>query len=310
MDVDDKIIKLLAQADSKVEKLIAGYEKDLLRQYKRSLEEIKKLIAAIYEKYGDSVKYEDLIIYNRLTNLEKEIADQVKLLTNENIKTITRGLKEFYAENYYRTAYALESGLSVRLGYGVLNGKVIEASLLNPLDRITWKGRLQEHAQFFVKQIRQELTQGLIQGQGYGTIARTIQDKTGLTATKVLRIVRTEGHRVQNAARVSSFSKGEAAAARLGLKSVRTWIHSGNPREPRPDHQQMDGVEADTEGIFTLPDGTTTEGPGLTGIAEHDINCGCTTALKFKNLNTISLAEYIQKNWDSFEEWKGDRVTR
>lgn len=308
MDVNEKILKLLTQVDSKVEKLISGYEKDLLRQYKRALEEIKKKIAAMYERYGDSVKYEDLIIYNRLTNLEKEIADQVKLLTNENIKTITRGLKEFYAENYYRTAYALESSLSVRLGYGVLNSKVIEASLLNPLDRITWKGRLQEHAQFFVKQIRQELTQGLIQGQGYGTIARTIQDKTGLTATKVLRIVRTEGHRVQNAARVASFSKGEVAAQRLGIESVRTWVHSGNPREPRKDHIQMDGVEADDEGIFTLPDGTTTEGPGLTGIAEHDINCGCTTALKFKNLNTISLAEYIKKNYDSFEEWEVERV--
>lgn len=302
MDVNVKI------ADSKIEKLIAGYEKDLLRQYKRSLEEIKKLIAAIFEKYGDSVKYEDLIIYNRLNNLEREIADQVKLLANENIKTITRGLKSFYTENYYRTAYALESSLSVRLGFGVLNPKVVSAALLNPLDRITWKGRLQEHAQFFVKQIRQELTQGLIQGNGYGAIAKTIQEKTGLTATKVIRIVRTEGHRVQNAARIASFSKGEAAAQRLGIESVRTWIHSGNPREPRPDHQQMDGVEADDEGIFTLPDGTTTEGPGLTGIAEHDINCGCTTGLKFKNLNTISLAEYIKKNYESFEEWKEVRI--
>ncbi|MBS4034383.1 MAG: hypothetical protein KGZ85_07970 [Ignavibacterium sp.] len=308
MDVNEKIIKLLAQADSKLDKLIAGYEKDLLRQYKRSLGEIKKLIAAIYEKYGDSVRYEDLIIYNRLTNLEREIADQVKLLTNENIKTISKGLKEFYSENYYRTAYALESSLSVRLGFGVLNPKVVEASLLNPLDRITWKSRLQEHAQFYVKQIRQELTQGLIQGQGYGAIAKTIQDKTGLTANKVLRVVRTEGHRVQSAARVTSFSKGEAAAERLGIESVRTWVHSGNPREPRPDHIQMDGVEADDEGKFTLPDGTTTDGPGLTGIAEHDINCGCTTALKFKNLNTVSLAEYIRKNYDSFEEWKGERV--
>lgn len=304
MDPNEKIIKLLSQADSKLERLLAGFERDLLRQYKRALEEIKKLIAAIYEKYGDTVKYEDLIIYNRLRNLEREITDQVKALTNENIHTINQVLKTFYSESFYRSAYALESGLSVKLGFGLLNKKVVEGALLNPLDRITWKGRLQERAQFFIRQIRQEITQGLIQGNGYGKIARAIQNKTGLTAGKVLRIVRTESHRVQNAARVTSFTKAEAAAERLGIKSVRIWVHSGNPREPRPDHIQMDGVEADSDGIFTLPDGTTTEGPGLTGVAEHDINCGCTTALKFKSLETISLADYISKNYNSFEEWE------
>jgi hypothetical protein len=88
-------------------------------------------------------------------------------------------------------------------------------------------------------------------------IARNISDKTGIDFNQSIRIIRTEGHRVQNAARVVSFNNAESAAQRLGIESSKVWIHSGNPREPRPDHIQMDGAEADEDGIFTLPDRTT-----------------------------------------------------
>jgi hypothetical protein len=306
-DINKKLIALLKKADSEMEKLQRLYEPRLKKNYRLALNEIKSKIARIFEKYGDDVKYADLISYNRLKNLEDEIIEQIKILTNENIKTTRAGLKEFYSENYYRTAYSLEQSTGLKLGYGLLNTNVINASLLNPLDRITWPDRYKDNAQVFVKQIRSSLTQGLIQGEGYAKIARTITEKTGMDFNKTVRIIRTEGHRVQNAARVASFKKAESAAERLGLESSRVWIHSGNPREPRPDHVQMDGVEADESGIFTLPDGTTTEAPGLSGVAEHDINCGCTTGLKFKSLKALSFENYVAKNYNSFEDWKEEK---
>jgi hypothetical protein len=305
--INKKLIALLKQSDSKIKLLLQGYEGQLKGNYRLALIEIKSKIARMFEKYGDDVKYADLISYNRLKNLENEIIEQIKILTNENIKTTRAGLKEFYSENYYRTAYSLEQSTGLKLGYGLLNTNVINASLLNPLDRIKWSERMKDNAQVFVKQIRSSLTQGLIQGEGYAKIARGITEKTGMDFMKSVRIIRTEGHRVQNAARVVSFKKGETAAERLGIESSRIWIHSGNPREPRPDHVQMDGVEADEDGIFTLPDGTTTEGPGLSGVAEHDINCGCTTGLKFKSLKALSLKDYAAKNYNSFDDWQTEK---
>lgn len=300
--VSKKILKLLDKGDSNFKALLSTYERRLLIDYKGALKEIKNLIANIFEKYGDTVNYSDLVIYNRLTNLERSITAEITRVTKKNIETINTGLKEFYSDSYYRSAFALEASLNVRLGYGLINPRVIEASLKNPLDRITWPTRMQRHSQKLIQDIRSELTRGLIKGEGYGVIAKAIDTATGIGASKSIRIVRTEGHRVQSVARVASFDKGESAAERLGIKSVRVWIHSGNPREPRPDHIEMNDVEADDEGIFTLPDGTTTEGPGLTGIAEHDINCGCTTGLKFKNLETISLSDYVAQNYDQWRE--------
>jgi hypothetical protein len=305
--INKKLILLLKKADSEISKLLIQYESELKNNYRVALIEIKSRIARIFEKYGDDVKYADLIAYKRLTNLENEIIEEIKNLTSENIKATRSGLKNFFSENYYRSAYALEQSTGLYLGFGLLNTNVITASLLNPLDRIKWSDRYKDNAQTFIKQIRSELTQGLIQGEGYAKIARSITDKTGIDFNKSVRIIRTEGHRVQNAARVVSFKKSESAAERLGIESTRIWIHSGNPREPRPDHVQMQGVEADEDGMFTLPSGVTTEGPGLSGVAEEDINCGCTTGLKFKSLKAISFEEYAAKDFGKYEEWKTEK---
>lgn len=281
-NINKRLAELLKKADTNVEKLIKTHERDLLKAYKRSLKEIKNKIATIYEKYGDKVEYADVQTYNRLLNLELQIADEIKTLTNENIKTTTTMLKDIYAEQYYQSGYAFENSLNARLGFGLLNPDVIKASVLNPLDRIKWSDRMKDQAQVFVKQIRAEITQGLIQGEGYSSIARSITKKTEIAFGNAMRIVRTEGHRVQSAGRVLSLSKAQSAAVRLGLKLLKIWVSTLDNRT-RDMHQDMDGREADKEGIFTLPDGTTCEAPGLTGVAEHDIHCRCTSRAEYKD---------------------------
>lgn len=308
-DINKRISDLLKKADTNAEKLIAAHEKNLVKAYARALAEIKKKIAAIYEKYGDDVQYSDLVAYNRLTNLEQQIAEEIKTLTNINIKTTTSAIKDIYSEQFYRTGFALEQSLGAKLGFGLLNPEVIKASVLNSLDRIKWTDRMKDHAQQFVKQIQSELTQGLIQGEGYGKISKRIIDKTGINAGKVTRIVRTEGHRVQSAGRLLAYDKTQAAADRLGLKTVKVWVATLDNRT-RDSHQKMDGVEANADGIFTLPSGATTEAPGLSGIAEEDINCRCTTVMQFKDFPPNFRKDNETKKiiqYQSYEDWKNKK---
>ena len=309
-DINKRISDLLKKADTNAEKLIAAHERNLVKAYRRALAEIKKKIAAVYEKYGDNVQYSDLVAYNRLTNLEQQIAQEIKTLTNESIKTTTKAIKDLYSEQFYRAGFAFEQSLGVKLGFGLLNSDVIKASVLNPLDRIKWTDRMKDHAQTYMKQIQTELTQGLIQGEGYGKIAKRIVEKTGINASKVIRIVRTEGHRVQSAANQLSYDKTQAAADRLGLKTVKVWIATLDNRT-RDSHAEMDGKEANEDGIFNLPSGATTEAPGLSGVAEEDINCRCTTIMQFKDFppafrkdnETKQIIEY--KNYDEWKNAKG-----
>lgn len=305
-EINKQLAELLKKADTNAEKLISRHEKALLKNYRTALEEIKKKIAIMYEKYGDDVNFSDMVSYNRLTNLEQQIADEIKKLTNEVIKTTTSTLKDIYSEQFYRAGFAFEQSLGAKLGFGLLNPDVIKASVLNPMDRITWPDRMKDHAQQFVKQIQSGLTQGLIQGEGYGKIAKRIVDKTGINAGKVIRIVRTEGHRVRSAADLVAYDKTQAAADRLGIKTVKVWVATLDNRT-RDSHGAMDGQEADKDGMFTFPGGAKTPAPGIQGPPEEVINCRCTTMMQFKDFPPAFRKDNETKGiikYQNYEEWK------
>ncbi len=282
-EINNRIGKLIAKDDKNIEKLLLSYERELGKSYKAALAEIKNRIALMYEKYGDSVTYSDMVSYNRLTNLELEIAYQINELKKTNIKTTASALKDIYSQRYYGSAYAFETSIGTRLGFGQLNPDVVKAALINPLDRIKWSDRMKANADNYTAQIRSSLSQGLLKGDGYSKIAKDVTDKTSIDAVKALRIIRTEGHRVQNAASLIATDKAKSAVEDLGIEMTKVWVATLDGRT-RDDHRHMDGQEADENGLFHFPSGGTTEGPGLSGIAEEDINCRCTTITKLKGV--------------------------
>ena len=122
----------------------------------------------------------------------------------------------------------------------------------------------------------------MIRGEGYAKIASQITDISGKSASDVLRIVRTEGHRAQSAGRLLAFEKSEAAAERLGIKTARVWVSTKDERT-RDQHISADGREADKDGMFDVG-GEKLAGPGLGSLPENNINCRCTTKLSVKKL--------------------------
>jgi hypothetical protein len=273
--INDRIIKLLKLGDLEAEKITLKHEKELLQAYTSALKEIKAMIAKMFEKYGDQVGYKDLILYQRLTNLELSIAKQIKPLTGVGKKSIEQAFSAIAKESFKVMGNAIETSAGVSVGFGVLNENVISASIINPMQRIKWPDVLAENSAKYLSQIKSELSQGLIKGEGYAKIANRIERATELSANKTLRIVRTEGHRAQSVGRTVAIDKVEGSAERLGIKVVRVWLATSDDRT-RDSHREMDGKEADEDGFFTLPSGVRTEAPGLTGLPEEDINCRCT----------------------------------
>ena len=307
-----KILFLQGVVDQSHDNLIAGYERKIILSYKKALEENKKKIAAMYEKYGDKVSHADMTSYNRLAVLQKEIAIQLRDLTGENINTTISAIKDSFTNSYYRTAYSFESGLGIKLGFGQLNPDVISASVLNPLDSIKWTAREKDHISKLSNEISGEITQGLIQGKGYSQIAQGITKRTEIAVSKALTIARTEAGRAQSTARVLAYEKAEAAADRLGIKIARVWVSTLDIRT-RDSHRSMDGQHADENGMFTLPSGTKTPGPRLSGIAKEDINCRCTTRMEILDVpakvRKDNIDKSIIKNM-SYEEWASEKGIR
>ncbi|MCK5506423.1 MAG: hypothetical protein KAJ10_14770, partial [Thermodesulfovibrionia bacterium] len=84
--INEEIGRLFKLGDKLDDKLVHGYERKLIELYKSSLETIKSDIAKMYERYGDKVTLGEMVKFQRLTNMEKFIKEQLtKLGTASNL---------------------------------------------------------------------------------------------------------------------------------------------------------------------------------------------------------------------------------
>lgn len=304
-----RLLNIMEVSDQQIDKLLARYDKDLIRAYKTSLDEIRQKLAAMYEKFGDKAKYSEMASYNRLKNLQKELSQQLRDLNQNSIEIIKTEIKTIYRDSYMWSAYSYESAVGVNLGFTLLSSKSVEAAVINPYDKIRWPNRQNEHTQKLNQQIREEVTQGLIQGKGYPEVARAIKKRTEVAASKALKIARTESHRAQSAGKLVAYDTAVQAAKDLGMKINKKWVATLDGRT-RDTHRSMDGQTADENGMFTLPGGRKTEGPGLSGIAEEDINCRCTVRSEIAGIKATKRKDNTSKEvipYQSFSEWEKKR---
>lgn len=303
-----KVNKLLKKASKDFEKNYSLTESKLVLAYKRSLDEVRNKILVMYEKYGEPTITE-MNKFNRLVSLEQQITNEIRNLNRFVSNTTASQIKNTFVDSYYTTGFAFETGTGVNFGFTQLPQKSIEFAVSDNL----WLDSLKNHNAKLLTDIkyelentlrqnaRQEIVSGLSQGKPYTEVAKSIKERFNVTAGRAKTITFTEMHKSYSKGRVEGINTATKSAERLGLKMIKVWRHNavGVPRE---DHLEMDGVPADENGIFTLPDGTTTEAPGLTGIAEHDINCHCTVETELEGLDNITLNEELFN--ESFDKWK------
>jgi len=300
------LTKKLTEAEKRLARIEKGYERELIRAYTSSLKEVRGMIGLAYEKYGSSgsLSFAEMQKYNRLTDLEKNISEQVRIITSKNSLTLKKGLGEQFAESYYTTAYALESTVQAKLSYGLLNPKTIEASVNNPLDRVGFLQRNRDNQARLARQLREELTRGLIQGKGFQQTSREIKKRMDVGATNVLRIARTESHRVQSVGRLQSLKQ----ASDVGVVIKKVWVATLDGRT-RDTHQELDGVKIENDEQFEIR-GVKAEGPGLFGIPAEDINCRCSVRAEIENYSP----EFRRVRgegiipYTNYNDWKKNRL--
>ncbi len=311
-----KINSLLLKRDELADKDYLKFENELLSTYKRSLIEIKSQISGMYEKYGDKVTLAEMYSYNRLKNLEKQIAKEINKL-NANVTIKTRGaLKTFFAENYYLTGYAIEKSVELKLGFGLLNPKVIESAVQNPYN---WEGRLKLWNEKLLIDIKQNVVDGLTQGKGFAKTTKAIQTtfekNLGKRAageikrSNILRVVRTESTRAQETGNVAGYSQADKDAEDLGIDMQKVWDATLDGRT-RPNHGAMDGVAVGVNELFNFVtmDGISVkvEAPHKTNTTD-DINCRCTSRLQIAGFEPKMRKDNIIKQLIpniSYNEWK------
>ncbi len=267
MKLDKEFLKL----QQYIEKMSRMREDTIARNHKKVLDELRKRLARLYEHYeiNGQLTYDEMVKYNRLQKLDKEVEKMIKELYKDNTKLIRGHLRAIARETYTNSIELLETASKRRLK-GIVKELDVSKTVNEQMAGLNWAERMGKHRSDVIWDIQKEIKRGLTQGDTYGTMAKRLKKELEVSTSKCNTIVRTESHRVHAQANVDTLD----SIAKHGVKMTKTWLSARDERV-RSQHASMDGVTIPYEEDFILPDGSRGKAPGLIGEPQHDINCRC-----------------------------------
>lgn len=264
----DEFVKLNKEIDKKLQ----GKEKELAKEFMATLSNIKKVLAEAFEKYSDNdiLTREEMVKFGRLAKLETHLIEQIQGLTKTQVQITKSAIKDIFLESYYRYGYFIENQVELAI-YKLVKPEIIDQMLFNPLNLIKWDEVVKEHTTTLIRQLREVLTLGLVQGLSFPKLARQVTEKLNIGLNKALRIVRTECRRVQESANLQTMQE----ASQAGVITKKMWVSTLDTRT-RDTHRHLDGQIVGIEEKFKSKSGFTALAPHQFGSPAEDINCRCT----------------------------------
>lgn len=278
-----------------VDKLTPQLEKQIAKEYAGALKEIRATMAEFYAKYP--MTYQEMAKYKRLEKLQAELKVIIFELNKRLEGIAEKGLEDIYTNAYNILGYALEN--NANFSWAMPPQRAILEAINNPVMGQTVTDALRDNRDYITRQINQTITRGLIRGDSYRDMARNLRGTMESNLNRnALGIVRNEAHKVQSIAQVDSFEYAES----VGVKGKKVWVATLDSLT-RHDHSMMDGVEADADGLFTLPDGSRGEAPGLTGEPSQDYGCRCTVIFVIDEMPEVRRTKKGIEEYKTYAEW-------
>lgn len=236
--------------------------------------------------------------------LEKQIQGCLDNLQGKNFSTISEYMNQSYYNGYLGTMYDIHKQ-GIPLILPIDQNQVVKACQKTG-DDIKLSKKLGGNVDELKKQTLAELQRGLSTNMTYSDIARNISNYGESDMNRSYRIARTEGHRIQNEAKMDCLH----SAQENGADVVKQW-DSTLDDNTRESHQKLDGQIREIDEDFEV-DGLSAPCPGQFGDPAEDCNCRCAMlqrarwALDEDELNTLKdRAEYFGLDKaDSFEDFK------
>ena len=287
-----------AEAYNLTEAEISKLSELVIEQYQLAYESISLLLESQYAKLT-GVKpedyYNEMLKYNRLDNLLKEVRQQYVNYAAQAGKIIENISYVSFSNTYYRKEYAASWLADFKVG--IIPNQLLEASIYGTASN--WKSiegvygsltnyipksgtlikTLLENRNREIKKIQTAITQGLLKGDGYKQTADIVSGLIGIVKksggeitysgakANAMRIVRTESNRLLNAAAYANSKYLESK----GIDIKRRLLAVLDNRTRRQS-AIMDGQTVGVDEPFKYPGGVTALYPGNTGVPEYDIN--------------------------------------
>jgi SPP1 gp7 family putative phage head morphogenesis protein len=250
-------------------------DSELFKAYKSGLKEIKAQLADYVARY-ETLSFSKRLEVERLFGVAAEM-DGILQGVFDNTKNAIADYERAAADiGYNGVWYALEGAENIQMNLPQLDQAFVEAAINQPVAGKTLSQRLYQDRKQLAKETQSAIINGLLQGQGYSSIAGQINNITEASYKQALRIARTEAGRMRSQAALKSYDAAREAGVDLRL----SWMSTLDTKT-RKDHQALDGQVADEEGLFWTGGmtgaGYSGKAPRMFGVAKEDINCRCTT---------------------------------
>lgn len=255
-------------------------EKRVLAQleqaYRLALERVKEKLRKLDERTDEENR--QAIAYQKSFQgaVQKQLEQVLEKLHNNAYDTVQAYLQDCYTTGHTAVLYELQSD-GLRLTLPIPQDKVHRAVTNETKLSRSLYDSIGEDFDGLKKHITDIISAGFASGASYGDMAnqitgKMIGDYAGMRGGALGRaklIVRTEGNRIANAARLDAAK----AAKERGADLVKQW-DSTMDKKTRPHHVQLDGQVRELDEPFEVA-GRKAQMPGKFGIASEDINCRC-----------------------------------
>lgn len=237
----------------------------LERQYRYALRNINEKIR-LYQADEQTVSRVHHLNFQK--QLKSQIEAELEKLHSGEYTTIQQYLDDTYTDSYIGNMYDL-AGQGVPVIAPMDKNAAIKAVTTDSKLSTDLYNSLGVDLRTLKKSVRNEITRGIASGMLYSDIARNIANTTATPLNRAKTIVRTEGHRIQEASR----NDARMAAKAKGAETVKQW-ESTLDGQTRPTHRQLDGQIREVDQPFTA-DGKEAMYPGDFGDPAEDCNCRC-----------------------------------
>jgi hypothetical protein len=305
-EANKRIKELLDAADRALFDSQRTTEQRLLQAYRQALDEVQGTIRKVFEATTTPTMTE-MRKFDRLTAIEEQIAKEIKRLTQVSVNVTHEAVRRTFLTAYDQTTNALALGTGINLTFSPLNTKAIEYAvsdnlwldLLKNTNATLMTEARREFETVLRTNARKEIVAGLAEGKPYGEIAKAIEQRFNVAATRARTIANTEMHKSYSKGRMEGILVGDKAAQRLGFRTVKVWKHNYSkrpgyqPRDTEP-YDHVGAVKRYENGIpVTQPfevGGELLEAPGLGADPANNINCGCSAQIEVLDLKDAETA--------------------
>lgn len=242
-EIEHKIARIYGRAADEIEKSASKFWRDFDKEDRKWFKKVKADPSA--EAQWKQWRREQLMTGERFDPLREEVCAHIANARKEALAYVNGQLPRVYTLNYNHVGSSLYEGLA-GYSFSLMDAPTVQRlaltnSRLLPY-RIADGQKLERWAQ---KTIREELTQGIIQGDSIPHIAKRfsrVAKMDGVTATRTARTMVTSA---ENGGRMDALKKAEDD----GIQLVKKWIATKDDRT-REAHEELDGEEVGMDEPF------------------------------------------------------------